>query len=409
MLFLENLAVALRSLSANKLRSLLTTLGIVIGTAAVIAVVSIVQGLQYMLVGELQGVGATYVMVLPLQQRTDPGVVAKQVRLTWEDGEAIAERVPGIAAITPLVMGNQQLKFLDRQHSAVVIGTLENWPEVRNHTVDQGRFFSRFDVDHRRKVVVVGNKVVEELRLGEQPVGKEIYVGNLRAVVIGIMEERGQNLGQDSDNIVFVPFDTAIGLFGRRAAEQIQVHMQTESVEAIPAVEEGIKELLRQRHQLVGDAADDFMVLVQDQLLKAVTSFLKAATYVIGAIVGVALLVAGIGIMNIMLVSVTERTREIGVRKSVGARRKDILLQFLIEAITLSFAGGAIGVATGYGMGVAVIEALRLIPVDLPPAHVPVWAIGLAFGTCVLVGVIFGVYPAAKAARLDPIEALRYE
>lgn len=409
MLFLENLAVALRSLSANKLRSMLTTLGIVIGTAAVIAVVSIVQGLQFMLVGELQGVGATYVMVLPLQQRTDPGVVAKQVRLTWEDGQAIAERVPGIAAITPLVMGNQALKFLDRQHTSVVIGTLENWPEVRNHTVDFGRFFSRFDVDHRRKVVVVGTKVVEELGLGDNPIGKEIYIGNLRAVVVGVMEKRGQNLGQDSDNIAFVPFDTAISLFGRRSAEQIQVHMQTESVEAIPAIEEGIKDLLRQRHGIEKNAADDFMVLVQDQLLKAVTSFLKAATYVIGAIVGVALLVAGIGIMNIMLVSVTERTREIGVRKSVGARRKDILLQFLIEAITLSFAGGALGVATGYGLGVAVIEGLRLIPVELPPAHVPIWAIALAFGTCVLVGVIFGVYPAAKAARLDPIEALRYE
>ncbi len=408
MLFFENLSIALRSLRANLMRSILTILGIIIGTAAVIAVVSIVQGLQFMIVGQLQGVGATYVMVMPLQ-RNEPGLVAKQVRLTWEDGQAILQKVPGIQAMTPMIAGNQQLKYLDRQHSALIIGCLDNYPEVNNHTVDVGRFFSRFDVEHRRKVVVVGREVVEELRLGSDPIGKEIYVGNLRATVIGVMEKRGQTLGQNVDDLALVPFDTALTIFGRNAGDQIQIRLKAESVQVLENVQEGIKGLLRQRHKIPKGEDDDFQVLVQDQILSVVSSVLGGITAVVGAIVGIALVVGGIGIMNIMLVSVTERTREIGVRKSVGGRKRDILLQFLIEAVTLSLVGGAIGVALGYGAGALTVALLALADINFPPAHVPLWAVLLAFGTSSLVGVVFGIYPAGKAARLDPIEALRYE
>ncbi len=408
MLFFENLSIALRSLRANLMRSILTILGIIIGTAAVIAVVSIVQGLQFMIVGQLQGVGATYVMVMPLQ-RNEPGLVAKQVRLTWEDGQAILQKVPGIQAMTPMIAGNQQLKYLDRQHSALIIGCLDNYPEVNNHTVDVGRFFSRFDVEHRRKVVVVGREVVEELRLGSDPIGKEIYAGNLRATVIGVMEKRGQTLGQNVDDLALVPFDTALTIFGRNAGDQIQIRLKAESVQVLENVQEGIKGLLRQRHKIPKGEDDDFQVLVQDQILSVVSSVLGGITAVVGAIVGIALVVGGIGIMNIMLVSVTERTREIGVRKSVGGRKRDILLQFLIEAVTLSLVGGAIGVALGYGAGALTVALLALADINFPPAHVPLWAVLLAFGTSSLVGVVFGIYPAGKAARLDPIEALRYE
>jgi putative ABC transport system permease protein len=407
MIFFENFVIALRAIRANALRSILTTVGIIIGTAAVIAVVSIVQGLQYLIVGQLQSVGSTHIIVLPQQERNQgPGFVARQVRLTWEDGQAIRDRVPGIAEITPVVAGNVQLKYRDRQHDSMVIGCHDNWPEIFNYGVERGRFFSRFDVDSRRKVAVVGPKVVDELRLGEKPIGKEIYVGKVRATIIGVMEKKGQSLGQDFDDITFIPFETALLQFGRAAGDQIQLRLQAASADTIEQVTDGVTHLLRQRHHLSEGEKDDFQILKQDQILSAVNAILGGVTAVVGGVVGVALLVGGIGIMNIMLVSVTERTREIGVRKSVGARRHDVLIQFLIEAVTLSLVGGVLGVALGYGLGALVVA---LVPVDLPPVHVPWWAVLIAFGFSCVVGVVFGIYPAGKAAALDPIEALRYE
>ena len=210
MVFLENFRIALAALRANTMRSILTALGIIIGVAAVIAVVSIVQGLQFMITKELQGVGATYMMVLPDMPQQGPGVVARQVKLTWEDGQAIEQQVPGIALVTPVVAGRQQVKYRDRKHDpGFILGVNENWQEVMNHTVGQGRFFSRIDLQNRRKVAVIGTEVVEELDLGQQPIGKEIYVGSLPATVIGVMEEKGQTLGEDLDDLVFIPFDSA--------------------------------------------------------------------------------------------------------------------------------------------------------------------------------------------------------
>ncbi len=407
MVFVENFRIALAALWANKMRSLLTTLGIVIGVAAVIAVVSIVQGLQFQITQQLQGVGATYIMVLPdTGNQGGPGVIARQVKLTWEDGQAIRDRVQGVAYITPVILGGATAKYRDRQHDTLVLGVNDDWPEVANFLVERGRFFSSIDLDHRRKVVVVGLKVVEELRLGASPVGREIYVGNVPATVVGVMEEKGQSLGTDVDDIVYMPFETSLALFGRRAADQVQLRLQAESAGSVERVKDEISALLRQRHRIPAGQPDDFQVLLQDEILSTVNTILGSVTAVVGAVVGVALLVGGIGIMNIMLVSVTERTREIGIRKSVGARRRDILIQFLIEAITLSLVGGALGAAAGYGIGALVAS---LLPGDWPPAHVPLWAFAIAFGFSAVVGIFFGIYPAGKAARLDPIEALRYE
>jgi putative ABC transport system permease protein len=407
MVIVENFTIALAALRANKMRSILTTLGIIIGVAAVIAVVSVVQGLQFMLTNVFEDVGATYMFVIPRQERNDPGMVTRQVKLTLEDGEAIAEQVTGIREITPIIIGSQQVKYRDRQHRpGYILGVNQDYQEVMNHTVDRGRFFSRLDLENRSKVAVIGLEIVEELRLGSQPVGKEIYIGNLPVTVIGVMEERGQALGQDQDDMLFLPFDTALTLFGRNAADQVQLHLRTESTEVMDRVKDDITRLLRRRHDLAEGTADDFEIRSQEDTLDFVTNLLGGVTAVVGGIVSVALLVGGIGIMNIMLVSVTERTREIGVRKAVGAKKRDILLQFLIEAITLSLFGGALGLALGYGLGAL---AIQLIPGDLPPAHVPLWAVGLAFGFSALVGVFFGIYPAGKAARLDPIDALRYE
>jgi len=205
---------------------------------------------------------------------------------------------------------------------------------------------------------------------------------------------------------VIVPFDTALSLFGRHAADQVQIHLRVADTGVIEQVRDGVRRLLRRRHDLGEGREDDFRIETQDDLLELFETVLGGVTLVVGGVVSIALLVGGIGIMNIMLVSVTERTREIGVRKAVGARRRDILLQFLIEAVALSLVGGAIGIAAGYGAGAAVIA---LLPIDLPPAHVPLWAVALAFGFSTAVGILFGIYPAARAARLDPIEALRYE
>ena len=405
MILSENFRIAFSALRANKMRSILTALGIIIGVAAVVAVVSIVQGLQFMITKELQGVGATYIMVLPSQdQNQGPGIAARQVRLTWEDGQAITQQVRGVAMLTPLIGGRSQLKYLDRQHDPdFIFGVNDKWPEVSNYTVDRGRFFSSIDLEQRRKVVVVGPKVVDELGLGPNPVGKEVYVGSVPATVIGVMEKRGVSLGTDVDNLAFIPFDTALSIFGRTAGEQVQLRLQAESTETVDEVRDGIKRLLRQRHHIPDGQPDDFEIMLQDEILKTVGSVLGMVTAVVGGVVGIALLVGGIGIMNIMLVSVTERTREIGVRKALGATRRTVLVQFLLEAMVLCVIGGIIGVAAGYG------AATFIGRLNGWPMHVSMDSVLLAVGFSAAIGIFFGVWPARRAARLDPIEALRYE
>jgi putative ABC transport system permease protein len=405
--FLENFRVALGALRANLMRSILTTLGIIIGVAAVVAVVSIVQGLQYTITEQLQGVGATFIMITAKVDRNNiPGVAARQVKLTDEDAYAIEEKVPGIKLMAPTIFGRATLKYKDRKHDpAAVIGVTENYQDVTNQTVDRGRFFSQVDLENHRKVAVIGPKVAEDLNLGPDPLGKEIYIDVYPATVIGIMEKKGQSLGFDVDDIAYVPFNSAVHLFGRNAADQIQIRLKAASTDKVEQVKDGVTRLLRLRHKVPPSEPDDFQVQTQDEILSTVNKVLGSVTAVVGGVVGIALLVGGIGIMNIMLVSVTERTREIGVRKAVGARRQDVLLQFLIEAVTLSLLGGGVGVAIGYGLGVAVA---KMIP-GFPPAHVPLWAVGLAIGFSAGVGIFFGIYPAAKASRLDPIDALRYE
>jgi putative ABC transport system permease protein len=406
LVFFENFRIAFGALRANMMRSMLTTLGIIIGVAAVVAVVSVVQGLQFTITEQLQGVGATFMVISPKADRDFPGMVARQIKLTYEDSVAIEERVGGVKRLAPSIFGRATLKYRDRKHTpGFIIGADENWQDVTNQTVDRGRFFSRVDMQNRRKVVVIGDEVIDELDLGPNPIGKEIYVDNYPATVIGVMESKGQSLGMNMDDMAFVPFDSAITLFGRNAADQIQIRLQAENTEMVEQVKDSITRLLRQRHKIPSAEPDDFEIQTQDEILETVGNILGSVTAVVGGVVSIALLVGGIGIMNIMLVSVTERTREIGVRKAVGARRQDVLIQFLIEAVTLSLVGGAIGVALGYGMGVGVAN---LIP-NFPPAHVPLWAVVLAFGFSALVGIFFGIYPAAKASRLDPIDALRYE
>jgi len=404
-MLVEALRMALRSIWANKLRSILTTLGIIIGVAAVIGVVSIVQGLNFWISGQLQGVGATYIMVLPRQDPNDPDVAGRDIKLTFEDGQAILERVPEIMEFTPIYFQGERVRLRDRSTTPFLLGVGASYQEVSNHLVDEGRFFSDIDSRSHAKVCLVGTKVIEDLRLGEHPLGRDIVVGNRTFTVIGVMEKQGEFLGQNRDNLVIIPFATAREIYGDNAMKQIRLDFKARAPEQVDRAKEMMTAVLRERHGLRGKTSDDFQILLQEEILKTTSSILGGITKVVGAVVGIALLVGGIGIMNIMLVSVTERTREIGVRKAVGARRTDVLLQFLIEAITLSAIGGAIGVLGGWGLGALGAKAIP----GFPAAHVPLWAVLLGLGFSSFVGVFFGIYPAAKAAALDPIESLRYE
>ncbi len=405
-MLLENLRMALRSIWANKMRSILTTLGIIIGVAAVIGVVSIVQGLNFWISGQLQGVGATYIRVDSRQDPTDPDLAGRGVTLTYEDGVAILEQVPEIVAFTPITFRSERVRRGDRTTTPFLLGVGSSFQEVSNTWVERGRFFSDLDERSRAHVCVVGEKVVEDLGLGSEPLGASITLGNTVFTVIGIMEKLGQILGANRDSLVVIPFMTARELYGETATQQfLRLDLKARSAEDVNRAKDLISDLLRRRHGLRPGASDDFQVTLQEELLETTSSILGAVTKVIGAVVGIALLVGGIGIMNIMLVSVTERTREIGVRKAVGARRTDVLLQFLIEAVTLSLIGGAIGVLLGWGIGALGAKAIP----GFPSAHVPAWAVLLGFGFSSAVGIFFGIYPAAKAAALDPIDSLRYE
>ena len=405
MIFLENFRIAFKAIYANKMRSVLTTLGIIIGVAAVVAVVAIVQGLSFMISNELQGVGATYISVGPEYNPNNPDLAGKDIRLTLDDAQAIRRECPAVAALTPTTYQFAWVSAGGRKWSGYVIGVNDEYPDINNHYVDEGRFVSAQDIEARRRVVVIGRTFVDELKLGVRPMGREVVIGGNPFTIVGVMEKKGKTLGQDRDSLAIIPYTTAGAVFGETISRQMGIDMRARNAEVVDAAKDQIKETLRKRHHIAEGKADDFRIFTQEEMLSTVGKILGNVTLVVAASVGIALLVGGIGIMNIMLVSVTERTKEIGLRKAVGARRRDILIQFLIEAVALSLVGGAIGIVLGYGLGML---GANLIP-DFPAAHVPLWAILLALGFAGSVGIFFGIYPAAKASRLHPIEALRYE
>ncbi len=401
----DNLLIALQAIRANKMRSLLTMLGIIIGVAAVIAVVSIVQGLDHVISTQFEGVGVTYIMVFPRQDLQDPDLAGREVTLTYEDGLAIMERATGLRYFNPIFVRGEVTRSGSRRHASMLLGVGPFHQEVSNHWVDRGRFFSDLDMQRSARVCMVGQEVIDELEIEEPILGTDLIVGSSAFTIVGIMEYQGEMLGQNQDDFVLIPITTARGIYGIEAFKQLRLDFQAESPETVQMAKDQIKEILRVRHRIPEGVKNDFQVLLQEELLETTGAILGTITSVVAGIVSIALLVGGIGIMNIMLVSVTERTREIGVRKAVGARKSDILIQFLIEAVTISLVGGLIGVLVGWGLGILGANAIP----GFPPAFVPLWAIALAFGFAALVGVFFGTYPAAKAAALDPIEALRHE
>ena len=407
-MFLESLRSALDSIWAHGFRSLLTALGIIIGVASVIAVVSIVQGLSYTVNAQFQGLGSNSLTIrsfTPFKQQLQ----GRFAKLSHDNMYAIGHRVDGISSITPILYSQTgaqgAVSYRSQSNFTNVYGIGANYPEVNQLYPEQGRFFTPSDDERRRLVCMVGSDVVEDLKMPEQPVGEFFRVGSEWCKVVGVMEERGEILGFSQDNYVLMPYGTARRLQGGSRKLDIQIQLLVDDISRTEEITDRIRRVLRQEHKLKAGQPDDFKVQSAEQLAESFNTIINTITAVSGGIVGISLLVGGIGIMNIMLVSVTERTREIGILKALGATRGNILLQFLIEAVALCTIGGLIGIALGYGVGWLVAFSLP----GFPQAHVPFWAIALSFGFSAAVGIIFGIIPAAKAAGLDPIDALRYE
>ena len=404
-LLLESVRSALAAIRAHRLRSFLTSLGIVIGVASVITVISLIQGLSKSVSDQFEGLGGNGLTVRAHNEFKD--VMRGKINyLRFEDVEQLRSRVDQIREVSPVFTpGMSEVRYTGRSATAQVLAASAGYQDVNGRYARLGRFISDSDDAGARRVAVIGEKLIDDLHLPENPVGQFILYGNEWLKVVGVMEKRGEIFGMSQDNYVIIPFRTGQSIIGNNTRPQLQITLAVRDLGRLDETRNRIGAVMRRAHRLRPGEADDFEIESADQIAKSFDKLSSTVTLVMGGVVGIALLVGGIGIMNIMLVSVKERTREIGICKAIGARSRDILLQFLIEAVTLSLLGGLLGLAIGYGLGVAIAA---LIP-DFPPAVVPWWAVVLSVLFSGSVGVVFGVVPASQAARLDPIEALRYE
>jgi putative ABC transport system permease protein len=404
---------SLDSLTANKMRSGLTILGIVIGVGAVIALVSIGRGAQASITAQVQSTGANLVFVRPgsFQQGGVSAAGGSAATLTQDDASALIQ-APGVIAVAPEVDGRAQVAYLGQNTNTRLVGTTPDYLTVRNFTMADGEFISEANVVAHSSVVVLGSAVADTLFGGSGGVvGQSVRLNGQPYRVIGVLTSKGGSGFANQDDQVLVPLTTAqtrlTGANNFRGANVISiVNVQVASADEVPAAITGITEILRARHR-TAEGTDDFTVQSQQDQLAAITTITNTLTLFLGGIAAISLLVGGIGIMNIMLVSVTERTREIGVRKAVGARRRDILAQFLIESAALSLVGGLMGIALGWLIG-RLMGRLQLGNATITSV-VGLDSVLLATGFSVAVGLFFGIYPATRAASLEPVEALRYE
>jgi putative ABC transport system permease protein len=406
----QSVRIAGRALRVNKLRSALTMLGIIIGVAAVIAMVGVGAGAQARVAEQIQSLGSNLIIVLSGSSNAS-GVrlgTGSQLSITEDDATAIAREVASVQAAAPSVRGGAQVVYGSLNWSTQIQGVAPSYFEARDWSVDEGRPILQEDVDGATKVALLGQTTALNLFGESDPMGQIIRIKKVPFTVIGVLSRKGQNSwGQDQDDLILVPLTTAkkkvLGVSQANARAVSVISVKVRPGGDMTEAEDQIRVLLRQRHRLQPFQDDDFWLRNLSEILQTQEESSRVMTYLLAAIASVSLLVGGIGIMNIMLVSVTERTREIGLRMAVGARRRHILLQFLIEAVTLSLIGGVIGIALGLGGSRAISYFAEWRTLVAPESIV------IAFGFAAGIGIFFGFYPARKASRLDPIEALRYE
>ena len=400
------LGEAWHAMGANRLRTFLTMLGMVIGVAAVVLMMAVGQGAQESVKQSISAMGSNLFIVLA-GSRTSSGARlggGNSASLTMQDADAITG-LDGVKAVAPVSMGSAQVIFGSNNWATSILGTTSDYLEVRSWNLADGNTFSESDMRSATRVVLIGSTVVENLFGDIDPVGKTIRIRQAPFVVLGVLEAKGQSLdGRDQDDTIIIPLTTAQRkVFGGQFSNSVRMMLvQAESQEIMPMVESSMKSLLRQRHKLRENEEDDFFLSNLTAAANTAAETTRTMSLLLGAIASVSLLVGGIGIMNIMLVSVTERTREIGIRMAIGARERDILLQFLLEAIVISIVGCLIGLLLGIGGAILVnylTDAVILISSN---------SITIAFSVAAATGIFFGFYPARKAARLHPIEALRY-
>ncbi len=406
MLFTESIRIALTALFANKLRSILTMLGIIIGVGAVIAMVSVGMGVRRNVQSSIASLGSNMLIISPSSGSSSGGVrlaAGSNVTLKYEDAVAIKNKIKNIDYVSPTVESSYQIVNGNQNWNSSVYGVTPEYMSIRSLTVSTGSFITQNDMEKRNRVAVIGTTVAANLFGTTNPVGKNIRVNNSPYKIIGVLESKGQSsMGQDQDDVVIVPLTTAQErLLGITYVKSINIQVTDQT--KMDQVQSETETLLRQRHHIVGTKEDDFTVRNLTSLLQTMTQTTTMITLLLGSVAGISLVVGGIGIMNIMMVSVTERTREIGIRKALGATFRNIMMQFLIESVVIGVIGGLLGIGFGCMVSIAIAQIGNFKTViTLAPILV-------SFSFSVGIGLFFGIYPARKAALLDPIEALRYE
>ena len=401
--WLESGNMAVKTLTSNKLRTGLTMLGMIIGNASVIAMIGIGQGAQRLASEQFESLGPNVLFVTPGSPGARQRTTFLPRNLVWDDAKAIAAQVPSVASVAPQRQSQLSVTYGGKNRTTLIMGTTPEYLIVRDFDVAKGRFINNVDLERNTRVAILGSEVAEQFFQGQDPIGSKIRIRNISFEVVGVLQAKGSFLGNNQDDAVYIPLTTsATSLTGRTSPFGLDltfISISAVNEANIPAAEFQITNLLRRRHKIINE--DDFTVQTQKDILRIVGTITGGLTALLAAIAAVSLLVGGIGIMNIMLVSVSERTQEIGLRKAIGASEQDILMQFMIEAVMLSAAGGIVGTGVGIG-GILLVAAFSPLQAVVSPL-----AITLAVTVSGTIGLVFGVFPARQAARLDPIVALR--